>query len=228
MNETGKNGFILKKSYEISYALSRVAANLSARGFAEKLFGKATDLIESAAEENYPAMEKLLSVIETLVRFGMDTNSIAIRNAEVLLQEMENLKNEILKEKIEAPVGNYEKPKEVDLSDVFSDKSEAKSEPDIDLKETEIEIDQEDPPRMITRENEENDYIPEIRQSATIRQSAILERIRQSGNCRLSDIHAILPECSERTIRYDLESLVEQNLVQRVGIGGRGVYYKTK
>jgi hypothetical protein len=61
---------------------------------------------------------------------------------------------------------------------------------------------------------------------SAMRQSAILERIRAIGNCRLSDIQAILPDSSERTIRYDLESLVQQNLIERVGTGGRGVYYK--
>ena len=40
---------------------------------------------------------------------------------------------------------------------------------------------------------------------AEVRQSAILEEIRRIGNCRFADVQAILPETSERTIRYDLE-----------------------
>ena len=97
-------------------------------------------------------------------------------------------------------------------------------------------------------EKEEEDYIPEISIPAEpiifetanlesgnesgnrseMRQSAILERIRQSGNCRLADIQAILPGASERTLRYDLESLIQKNLIERMGAGGRSVYYRAK
>ena len=63
---------------------------------------------------------------------------------------------------------------------------------------------------------------------AEIRQSAILDRIRQFGNCRLNDIQAILPDTSERTLRYDLETLIQKNLIERIGTGGRGTYYQAK
>ena len=61
---------------------------------------------------------------------------------------------------------------------------------------------------------------------SAIRQSAILTRIRQSGNCRLKDIQDVLPNISERTIRYDLQTLVEQNLVERIGNAGPLVFYR--
>ena len=70
---------------------------------------------------------------------------------------------------------------------------------------------------------------PAIRQSANdsaIRQSAILERIRQFGNCRLKDIQEILPDSSERTIRYDLQALLEKNLIERIGNAGPSVFYR--
>jgi hypothetical protein len=60
------------------------------------------------------------------------------------------------------------------------------------------------------------------------RQIAILDRIRQSGNCKLREIQEILPDCSERTIRYDLEELIERNLVERIGAGGPAVSYKIR
>jgi hypothetical protein len=63
---------------------------------------------------------------------------------------------------------------------------------------------------------------------SAIRQSAILERIRQIGNCRMKDIQEILPNASERTLRYDLQTLVEQNLVDRIGSGGPSVFYRVK
>jgi len=60
------------------------------------------------------------------------------------------------------------------------------------------------------------------------RQIAILDRIRQSGNCKLKEIQDILPDCSERTIRYDLEELIERNLVERIGSGGPAVSYRVR
>ncbi len=61
-----------------------------------------------------------------------------------------------------------------------------------------------------------------------MRQIAILDRIRQSGNCRLRDIQEILPDCSERTIRYDLEDLIERNIIERTGNGGPSVSYRIR
>jgi len=70
---------------------------------------------------------------------------------------------------------------------------------------------------------------PAIRQSANdsaIRQNIILERIRQSGNCRLKEIQDVLPNTSERTIRYDLQTLLEQGLIERIGNAGPSVFYR--
>ena len=60
------------------------------------------------------------------------------------------------------------------------------------------------------------------------RQTAILEKLRQSGNCRLRDLQEVLPDCSERTLRYDLETLSARNLVERVGSGGPSVFYRLR
>ena len=84
-----------------------------------------------------------------------------------------------------------------------------------DAEETQIEIEADDFKPISIAANA---------MKAEMRQSAILERIRQIGNCRFGDIQAILPETSERTIRYDLEALVQKGLVERLGTGGRSVY----
>jgi DNA-binding HxlR family transcriptional regulator len=60
------------------------------------------------------------------------------------------------------------------------------------------------------------------------RQIAILDKIRQSGNCKLKEIQDILPDCSERTIRYDLEELIERDLIERIGAGGPAVSYRIR
>jgi hypothetical protein len=60
------------------------------------------------------------------------------------------------------------------------------------------------------------------------RQITILDRIRQSGNCKLKELQEVLPDCSERTLRYDIEDLIERNLVERVGAGGPSVFYRIR
>jgi len=65
-----------------------------------------------------------------------------------------------------------------------------------------------------------------LKVGAQMRQSAIFEKIRQTGNCRLKDIQETLPQTSERTIRYDLQSLLEERRIQRIGSGGPATYYR--
>jgi repressor of nif and glnA expression len=42
----------------------------------------------------------------------------------------------------------------------------------------------------------------------------------------LKDIQEVLPDTSERTIRYDLQTLLEQNLIERIGNAGPSVFYR--
>ena len=66
--------------------------------------------------------------------------------------------------------------------------------------------------------------------NTAIRQSAIINRIK-SGNgngCRLKDLLAEFPDVSERTLRYDLQRLCEQGIIERMGNGGPSSYYVLK
>ena len=65
------------------------------------------------------------------------------------------------------------------------------------------------------------------------RQMAIYELIRQfgkeSGNgCRMRDLQESFTGVSERTIRYDLEKLIEMGLIERAGQSGPSTFYRVK
>lgn len=60
------------------------------------------------------------------------------------------------------------------------------------------------------------------------RLSVILDTIRESGYCRLRDLQEIFPEFSERTLRYDIEKLANQGVIERVGNGGPATFYRIK
>lgn len=62
---------------------------------------------------------------------------------------------------------------------------------------------------------------------SAMRQTAILEKIRQLPDCRMKDLIPVFPEVSERTLRNDLQRLYEQGLIERVG-GGPSGYYRVK
>lgn len=87
-------------------------------------------------------------------------------------------------------------------------------------------------PVMIANENLEEDVKLNIFNGET-RQMAIYELIRQfgkeSGNgCRMRDLQESFSGVSERTIRYDLEKLMEMGLIERAGQSGPSTYYKVK
>lgn len=61
---------------------------------------------------------------------------------------------------------------------------------------------------------------------SAIRQSAILDRLRQTENCRFAELQELLPDVSERTLRYDLQSLADRGFIEKVG--GRHGFYRSK
>ena len=79
------------------------------------------------------------------------------------------------------------------------------------------------------RQNDKLPHLPDIFEEnesleSTIRQSAILEKIRQLPNCQLKDLMESFAEVSERTLRYDLQKLFNQGLIERIG-AGPSTYY---
>jgi hypothetical protein len=219
MKETGKERFILTKAYEVAYALFRLAAPTNEKDFAEQLRASGTALLSAAAAEDYAAAERSIQVMECLVKFGGDIGMIGAPNVDVMMREIYALDATIVERKTAA------KTDEVDVAEIFS-------KPDVPVRPIERPrafqevfhpVDAPAMPEPLLNQE------PAIRQSANdsaIRQNAILARIRQSGNCRLKDIQEVLPGISERTIRYDLQTLLEQGLIERIGNAGPSVFYR--
>lgn len=61
-----------------------------------------------------------------------------------------------------------------------------------------------------------------------IRQSTIMNKAKDIGRCQLKDFMEILPNVSERTLRYDLHKLCEQGVLERVGGSGVSSFYQLK
>lgn len=214
---------ILRKSYEISYAVFRVASAINNPSLKERLEGQAFALIDAAAVQNYGALSLFSRSVEYLIRFGGDMGIVNLANAETIIVQL-NALNVAIAESGNAATAT---PSEVKLDGIFAESME----PEKSVGPMESYIPKYEPVEYphaaiesVNIEKSNNEANP----NAAIRQTAILERIRQSGNCRLKDLQEVLPGTSERTIRYDLQSLVEQNLVERIGNGGPSVYYRVR
>ena len=66
--------------------------------------------------------------------------------------------------------------------------------------------------------------------NAANRQSAIVDKIRQwdDKQVQLKDLLSEFDGTSERTMRYDLQKLCSQGILERIGAGGPSSYYKVR
>jgi hypothetical protein len=218
MKETGKERFILAKAYEVAYALFRLAAQMQEKDFAESLRASGTAMLAAAAAEDYAAAERSLRVVECLVKFGGDVGMIGTPNVDVMTREIFALDAAIAERKTVA------KTDEVNVAEIFS-KPEVVARP-AEIARSEKPAMEPAPMRMEEFRVQTESQPRQSSNDSAIRQNAILARIRQSGNCRMKDIQEMLPDTSERTIRYDLQTLVEQSLVERIGNAGPLVFYR--
>ena len=211
MQESGKNRAHIKKAYEIAYAAFRIAAKMGEHEFAEQLKNAGISLLGSVAVDDYGSAKRRLAALEYLIRFAMDVNIMGMTNGEIMLKEIAGFGSALETVEMEKTAATDE----TDIAGIFSEVDSV------------VPANGSEQSGKSESGNGNGGDIGNILKSA-IRQSAILDRIRQSGNCRIKDIQDVLPDSSERTIRYDLQTMVEQNLIERVGSGGPSVFYRVK
>lgn len=226
--ESGKRQFAIKKAYEISYAVFRIASRTGNVAFREHLERQALSLLDAAAVENYAWVNTVSRAIEYLIRFGSDVGLIHDANKELLLAELNALTvNSAGPEKSATA-------ELVPLDDIFSGQEPLfSSVPRYSPAAFEAAMVKAASIGKEAAMETVDDVIGSgthtgVSLSAETRQSAILQKLRQSGNCRMRDLQEILPDYSERTLRYDLQSLLEQNAIERIGSGGPSVYYRIR
>lgn len=143
-----------------------------------------------------------LSHLEILVLFSQGIGEISYPQSQVLLREIGNLNAAIRQ--------NNAAIADLNLEEFFSPE-EVKATPPMIIENPDI-------PSIIEKDKE----------NAAMRQSAIMEIMRQVQNCRIKDLIAAFPGVSERTLRYDLQKLCETGTIERVGTAGPGIYYQLK
>ena len=214
--------FVNQKSQEISYALVRIAPHIRRQELRHRIERLAFQLLEEVASENFELALKVVASLESLINLGKVIYEVEPINAKIIIGELKSLDSAI------RPMIGLDSPdgEEVpDLGKIFS------KVPTVVLDKNQFGNPANNT-AMASEEivNETNGNSNGNGLASAIRQSAILDKIRQSANrqSQLKEIIAAFPEVSERTMRYDLQKLCNQSLIERVGNGGPGSYYALK
>ncbi len=208
--------FAGKKAFEIAYALLRLAHASKSAQFRDQLEKYALELLDVSVREEYGMARKILGAVDYLSKLGSGIGFMSFGNSEILSSEIAGFDSAIKE------FENSAKLPDIRIEDLFSNISvkTASSVSHVEVGEA-----------SIVRESGKDDFEGEENSAsmkAAMRQSAILDKIRQSENCRLRDLEGSFPGISERTLRYDLQKLTEQGLLERLGSGGPGTFYRAK
>src|SRR6266481_4640585 len=212
------NQYFPRKSFEISYALVRIASAVKSQSLRDHLEYHAFALLDKASSGKFTELYNHTAPLSYLLKLAAEGGFLNPANVIAVSREIEQFNAAI------AEFENIDTLPVFDLSGNFSEitfqkSASAAEEPKVNNFQTSFQEEIKNP--LVV--NSGNGSLKSIN-----RQIAILEKIRQFGNCRMKDIQEYLPESSERTIRYDLQDLVEQGVIERMGNGGPATFYRTK
>jgi hypothetical protein len=228
---TSPGQFYLKDAYALAYAAFRLASSLDSLSFRQAVEKRGLELLLAALDVDGFKQEKLLRDLEYLIGFGRDTAVIHPQTAELMLKEIHKFNPAIAGLNgsgvaIEKDINPAKIVEPIPAIELFP-KREAVVETVPSIRTEEI-IE----PKII---KEEIVFGGTPSESFNIRKERILAQIRQSGNsnnpaigCRLRDIQELMPELSERTLRYDLQRLIQEGLIERVGNSGPSTFYRVR
>ncbi|MBI3588791.1 MAG: DeoR family transcriptional regulator [Candidatus Liptonbacteria bacterium] len=241
--------FLYQKAFEIGYAVLRLIPNLKGDSLASYLEERSLDLVDAVSVGEYDRAKLAILSLGHLLQLGAEANLVSYKVTEVVSEELSHLNAAIDNFDNEEPIPEIDiKEVMVEAKNAFkkSGKKEVASEENSSLSDLDSSDAQEYADFRVTQEVRDDEEINVTDSfgllksaisgntakvnsySGQERNSIILEKIRQSGYCRLRDLQELLPEISERTIRYDLEKLSGTGLIERFGNGGPATYYRMK
>ena len=231
---------IKQKAREISYSLIRVCFYIKRADLRSSIERLSFELLENSArlsaDNNQDNLNRSLadiSALDSLVRLGHSIYEIEPVNATVLVRELDSLNSAIRQ------FGNYPYSEEQlpNIESFFSKISVAAQpqaqESDQAQRVNLMDFSLDAQPAKLTSfggvvSSDENATIESGNSAINVamRQSAIINKIKGGNGCRLKDLIVEFSDVSERTIRYDLQRLCRQGIIERVGNGGPASYYR--
>lgn len=221
--------FFRQKAREICYALVKVSYFVRRTDLRQRLERLAFEFLENSAilsADNTDALIfnqifKNIAVLDALIRMGHSLYEIEPVNATLLIRELNDFNSTIRQ---------------------FRDSAIAEL-PNLDTALSSLTKNNDLSIRKELNREEDNDS--ELGVNSAIRQNMIIEKIRQFTNnsannsatnenpqdlplnsFRLRDLLVEFPDISNRTLRYDLERLCSQGVIEKIGSRGPACYYR--
>lgn len=197
-------------------------------------------MIEDVSGQNFESAVKNLAIINNFIGFGRSIYEIEPINADYLSKEIVSLISDINKIRTLSISGNDDNQA---LDPAMSDDLNGRNvKIGSKSKSGKINMDRDkaakplpdNNPAMIS-ENPAKEDIGDIGNGKpvryddqAIRQTAIIDIIRQSGKqVQIKEVIAGFPSISERTLRYDLQRICNQGILEKIG-SGPSTYYKIR
>jgi hypothetical protein len=209
-----------KKAFEIAYAVSRIADVSPNAQFAAYMRQHSFSLLESSQKLQFSALRIVIDALEYGVQIGDGSGSLGKRNTDVLMGELSKFREAIgVFEDYKAEVG------EIDIAGFFGEslntaiaEIQSLSIPEYPARAKKPSISIADKPLQDKLQDYPAKEKEEVLSSGE-RENQLLEIIGVGDEVRFRDIAEKMPQVSERTLRYDLQGLVEQGKVTRLGTG---------
>jgi len=238
MSNVPNTDFVKQKAREISYALIRVCFYIKRQDLkliieksSFELLDKSARLSADYTKNNLNEARAVISSLDGLIRLGYSIYEIEPVNATILVRELDGLDSAIRQ------FGNLPFNEEA-LPDIDNFFSKTPNAVQSDLKRESVQVGKTQDSINVMDfsldgpvEREEVVVtsavaINNTSLNAAMRQSAIINKIKSTATRKLKDLLTEFPEVSERTLRYDLQRLCGQGVIERVGNGGPASYYK--
>jgi hypothetical protein len=210
-----------------------VAASVRRPHLRSRLEESAIDLLTHFSTENFEAGLKSINLLKAILNLSASVYEVEVINKQILLEELNSLAGkikELFKSEFSGNITDLFKKKEKVLEPIGN----AANQLPIDLPD-ELPIQTKVADSIADDENIQENAMVSI--ATAIRQSAILEKIRSMSvrdgkgqliGCKMKDLLATFPDVSERTIRNDLQRLLNRGSVERIGTGGATSAYVIK
>lgn len=204
-----------RKAFEIAYAAFRVCSSLENRVFVEHLEAWSLSLLEAVTALSEDKAHAAILNLEYLVSLARDLNFLNSANSDIFLNEIKGMNAAMIEYFATSD-------SDIDLTGMFSDGLKVSSDFSNQKGKSDETMEGES---MGSRSGGQagGNFV-----NSAIRKSAIVDKIRQNKVCRLRDLQEVFPDASERTIRYDVQNLIEQGVLERIGNGGPATAYRLK
>lgn len=225
------NEFIKQRSFELSYALFQLARLIKQKDLRGRVEANAVYLLESSEGVEAASLTRAIAVLKKLIILGEGIGEISYDHSKVINKQFANL-NAAIAEYSAIKDSTEQNNSAIDMDKIFNKgsllhNSFQSARADV-LSEG---VSKKTPKRLRDISIPRTPSLYSANSDVSSRQEAIIQKLRQSGNdsgCQLKDIIAAFPSVSERTLRYDLQKVCEQGVVERVGNGGPTSYYRLR